>query len=221
MAINFPDSPSLNDYHVAGGRRWKWNGTVWERIPASGAQGVQGAQGAVGAQGSQGHQGLPAGGYANKNLIVPDAYAVVGTASSGTGLGMNWGAYNSSNGRVEFTFHYAQSNNTYYVHTNREHYATHNIEVLSKTTTGFTTKWSNSDGSNLSPATFQGVLIVYASDPIEMVGIGSTGNTGAQGHQGVQGAAGAQGAQGVQGAVGAQGAQGVQGAQGRQGAQGV
>ena len=93
MAINFPDSPSLNDSHIEGGRRWKWNGTVWERIPASGAQGVQGVQGAVGAQGSQGHQGLPAGGYANKNLIVPDAYAVVGTASSGTGLGMNWGAY--------------------------------------------------------------------------------------------------------------------------------
>ena len=37
MAINFPDSPSLNDYHVAGGRRWKWNGTVWERIPDPGA----------------------------------------------------------------------------------------------------------------------------------------------------------------------------------------
>ena len=147
MAINFPDSPSLNDYHVASGRTWKWNGTVWERIPAAGAQGVQGAQGAQGAPGAQGSQGLPAGGYANKNLIVPDAYAVVGTASSGTGLGINWGAYNSSNGRVEFAFHYAQPNNTYYVHTNREHYATHNIEVFSKTTTGFTTKWSNQDGT--------------------------------------------------------------------------
>ena len=83
-------------------------------------------------------------------------------------LGINWAAYNSSNGRMEFAFHYAQPNNTYYVHTNREHYATHNIEVFSKTTTGFTTKWSNSDGTNLSPATFGGVLIVYASDPIEM-----------------------------------------------------
>ena len=48
MAINFPDSPSLNDSHVSGGRRWKWNGTVWERIPASGAQGVQGADGNFG-----------------------------------------------------------------------------------------------------------------------------------------------------------------------------
>ena len=54
MAINFPDSPSLNDYHVAGGRRWKWNGTVWERIPAPGSQGVQGTQGAQGVQGAQG-----------------------------------------------------------------------------------------------------------------------------------------------------------------------
>jgi len=32
MAINFPNSPSLNDYHVVGSRRWQWNGTVWERI---------------------------------------------------------------------------------------------------------------------------------------------------------------------------------------------
>ena len=75
MAINFPDSPSLNDLHVEGGRRWKWNGTVWERIPAPGSQGVQGAQGA---QGVQGAQGLPAVGSTNKNLIVADAYAVVG-----------------------------------------------------------------------------------------------------------------------------------------------
>ena len=66
MAINFPDSPSLNDSHVEGGRRWKWNGTVWERIPASGAQGVQGAQGA---QGVQGAQGLPAVGSTNKPLL--------------------------------------------------------------------------------------------------------------------------------------------------------
>ena len=108
----------------------------------------------------------------DKNLIVADAYAVVGTASSGVGIGMNWGAYNNSTYRMEFTFHSAQPNANYYVHTNREHYATHNIEVYSKTTTGFTTKWTNSDGSDLAPATFEGVLLVYGSTPTETVGAG-------------------------------------------------
>ena len=43
MPLNFPNSPSLNDFFVAGGRRWQWNGTAWQRIPDPGAQGVQGS----------------------------------------------------------------------------------------------------------------------------------------------------------------------------------
>ena len=35
MAINFPNSPSVNDIHSEGGVRWKWNGSSWTR--ASGA----------------------------------------------------------------------------------------------------------------------------------------------------------------------------------------
>ena len=35
MAINFPNSPSVNDIHSEGGIRWKWNGSSWTR--ASGA----------------------------------------------------------------------------------------------------------------------------------------------------------------------------------------
>ena len=53
-ALDFPSSPSLNDYYVANGRRWQWNGTAWQRIPDPGAQGVQGPQGLQGAQGAQG-----------------------------------------------------------------------------------------------------------------------------------------------------------------------
>ena len=40
MPLNFPNSPSLNDFFVAGGRRWQWNGTAWQRIPDPGAQGA-------------------------------------------------------------------------------------------------------------------------------------------------------------------------------------
>ena len=68
-ALNFPANPSLNDFFVANGRRWQWNGTAWQRIPDPGAQGLQGPQGVQGASGSgspgsqgsqgiQGHQGV-------------------------------------------------------------------------------------------------------------------------------------------------------------------
>jgi len=113
------------------------------------------------------------GGGGSTTIISPVAYAVVGTNSAGSGTGMSWGAYNSSTKEVVFTFDTAQPDTNYYVHTNREHFATHNIEVLTKTTTGFTTKWTNSDTSALPPGTFKGVLIVYASTPTISVGGGS------------------------------------------------
>ena len=57
MPLNFPNSQSLNDFFVSGGRRWQWNGTAWQRIPDPGAQGVQGATGAGGSTGAQGNTG--------------------------------------------------------------------------------------------------------------------------------------------------------------------
>ena len=32
MAINFPDSPSLNDVFSSGGVDWKWDGTTWKGV---------------------------------------------------------------------------------------------------------------------------------------------------------------------------------------------
>ena len=52
MALNFPDSPSVNDIFVSGTSRWIWNGTSWVRQGTPGTQGAQGVQGAVGAQGN-------------------------------------------------------------------------------------------------------------------------------------------------------------------------
>jgi hypothetical protein len=34
-AIDFPDSPSLNDQFTVGNRTWVWNGTVWELLTSS------------------------------------------------------------------------------------------------------------------------------------------------------------------------------------------
>jgi hypothetical protein len=31
-AINFPDSPTVNDEFTVDGRTWKWSGTVWEFV---------------------------------------------------------------------------------------------------------------------------------------------------------------------------------------------
>lgn len=33
MAINFPDSPTLNDEFTAAGRTWIWDGTTWNSAP--------------------------------------------------------------------------------------------------------------------------------------------------------------------------------------------
>jgi hypothetical protein len=33
MAIDFPDSPSVDDTYSVGDSIWKWTGTVWDRIP--------------------------------------------------------------------------------------------------------------------------------------------------------------------------------------------
>jgi hypothetical protein len=30
MAIDFPNSPSVNDQFVSGGRTWIWDGSVWK-----------------------------------------------------------------------------------------------------------------------------------------------------------------------------------------------
>lgn len=35
MAIDFPDAPNVNDEYTVGSRTWKWNGTVWETVPAA------------------------------------------------------------------------------------------------------------------------------------------------------------------------------------------
>ena len=56
MALNFPDSPLVNDIFTSGNARWIWNGTSWVRQGTPGTQGSQGIQGAPGA-GSQGIQG--------------------------------------------------------------------------------------------------------------------------------------------------------------------
>ena len=53
-AFDFPNSPSVNDVYTANGISYKWDGTVWKRVSATGAQGGTGSTGAQGAAGAQG-----------------------------------------------------------------------------------------------------------------------------------------------------------------------
>jgi hypothetical protein len=78
-AIDFPNSPSVNDTHTVGDRSWKWNGSQWKVVRSvlpgatgptgptgntgstvtgpTGAQGNTGAVGNTGATGSNGATG--------------------------------------------------------------------------------------------------------------------------------------------------------------------
>ena len=63
-AIDFPNSPSVNDTHTVGDRTWKWNGSVWGVVRAvdllvgpTGATGSVGATGNTGAVGNTGATG--------------------------------------------------------------------------------------------------------------------------------------------------------------------
>jgi hypothetical protein len=53
-AIDFPNSPSVNDTHTVGNRVWRWNGTVWEVVRST----VPYATGPTGPTGNTGSTGL-------------------------------------------------------------------------------------------------------------------------------------------------------------------
>ena len=56
-AFDFPNSPNTNDTHTENGISFKWDGTVWKRVSATGAQGPTGSTGSQGATGPTGAQG--------------------------------------------------------------------------------------------------------------------------------------------------------------------
>jgi hypothetical protein len=124
-------------------------------------------------------EGYIAGGGSSSSgttsAILPFAHARIFTNNAGTGIGMSWGAYN--NGYVEVTFDTAQPDTDYYVVTDRETYDQHLIDIDQKTTSGFRTKWVNSDNSLLPPGTFGGMLTVYGSTPTIDIGGGSSSSS--------------------------------------------
>lgn len=60
-AIDFPNSPSVNDTFTVGERTWKWTGTAWDVVVTTQITGPQGPTGPAG-------QGVPTGGTLDQIL---------------------------------------------------------------------------------------------------------------------------------------------------------
>lgn len=57
MAIDFPNSPQVDDTFTVDAKTWTWTGSTWDLVVGPGPTGPQGPQGPTGPQGPQGPQG--------------------------------------------------------------------------------------------------------------------------------------------------------------------
>lgn len=101
-AIDFPNSPSLNQEFSSGGNTWRWTGSVWQVVRIvptgpTGPQGIQGATGPTGATGPQG-QGLTVLGSYNTyaELIAADPTGSAGEAYIVAGDLYVWNVLNNT-----------------------------------------------------------------------------------------------------------------------------
>ena len=72
MAIDFPNSPTVNQEFTSGSTTWKWDGTAWQLLvtQSSGPTGPTGSQGVTGPTGSTGPTG-PEGVFATSSATPP------------------------------------------------------------------------------------------------------------------------------------------------------
>ena len=104
-AINFPNSPSVNDTHTVGDRTWKWNGSVWAVVRATDLLvGPTGAVGTTGVTGSTGPSALTTKGdiatFSTAVARLPvgtNGYILVADSAETTGL--KWAAA-ASGGKI-------------------------------------------------------------------------------------------------------------------------
>lgn len=85
MAINFPNSPTLNQSFTAGDRTWTWNGYAWDSV---GTAIEEGPVGPTGPTGPQGPQGVP-GDIANLTANAPIAFNPTTATISFNGLALD------------------------------------------------------------------------------------------------------------------------------------
>lgn len=203
MAIDFPNSPTLNQVFTSGSTSWTWNGTAWNVVRiATGATGPTGSTGPAGPTGPTGPQGvsislkgskvdvasLPASGNS-----VNDAWIVDADGDLYVWGGSSWTSVGQIVGPAGATGPAGSTGPT---------------------------------GVGATGATGpQGVT--GATGPVGATGAGATGATGptgpvgATGSTGPAGTAGTNGTNGTNGAVGATGPQGPAGTNGTNGTNGT
>ena len=187
-AFDFPSSPSVNDVYSANGISYKWDGTVWKRVSATGAQGPTGAIGAQGAAGAQGD----------------DASLSMSTGAPGSpDSGDLW--WDTDSGILSAYYNDGNSNQWVEVSTGPKG------DTGAQGATG-PTGATGAQGATAA-AGAQGATGSGGATGAQ----GATGSTGAQGATGSGGSTGAQGATGSTGAQGATGSGGSTGAQGAAG----
>ena len=82
MAIDFPNSPSVNQVFTSGSKSWIWNGTSWAGNNNAGFVGSQGYAGSLGYSGSIGYTGsTPAIGGANTQVQFNSSGSLGGSSS--------------------------------------------------------------------------------------------------------------------------------------------
>ena len=95
MAINFPNSPQLDDTYTEGNRSWRWNGVYWRATSAT--------VGYTGSKGDQGESFRILGSVATVNDLPADSsglpgdgYIIIDTGDLYVWDGFNW----NNNGRI-------------------------------------------------------------------------------------------------------------------------
>lgn len=88
-ALDFPNSPTLNQVFTSDGTSWKWNGTVWNVVRSTaGATGPTGPSGPSGPTGPSGPSG-PAGATGPSGASGPtgpgSSWTYIGSVTSGSG----------------------------------------------------------------------------------------------------------------------------------------
>jgi len=240
MAIDFPNSPSLNQSFTAGGSTWTWDGIAWtlERI-ATGAQGIQGATGATGPAGPTGPQGtsinvktsvatvalLPSSGNSANDARVVDAdgdlYIWGGSSWSSAGQIVGPQGPTGPQGIQGLTGATGAAS-TVAGPTGPTGPTGPSGTAATISVASTTTLTAGSSASVTNTGTTSAAILSFG---IPQGPTGATGATGSQGAQGVQGLTGATGATGaastVAGPTGPQGPQGLTGPTGATGATGA
>ena len=197
-AIDFPNSPELNDIFTSGLQTWQWDGTSWNLVISE----VVGPTGATGPQGDASTVAGPTG--AQGAFLITAA-----TPPANPEEGDSW--FNSETGKIYVYY------DSYWVET-----ASSQIGYDGPTgPTGATGAASTTVGPTGSTGPTGATGPQGNTGPTGSAGLDVTGPTGPQGPTGATGEQGIQGERGVIGQTGPVGATGATGAQGDQGIQGM